>query len=102
MPEQMSAVEIAVRAKIAAAQRAREQRLQRAEFDEARAHGLRARHTAKAARVAHCPSCRAPRPTQQISTVKVRGQTYDLIQCQDKACELIWAQRPQAPTATAA
>lgn len=48
---EMSAVEIAVRARIAAAQRKREKRRrQRAELADARAHGLEARMAAKVAR----------------------------------------------------
>ncbi|GAA3829023.1 hypothetical protein [Streptomyces chiangmaiensis] len=51
MTDQMSVVEIAVRAKIAAAQRKLEQRRRaRAELAEARAHGLRARMAVKIAR----------------------------------------------------
>lgn len=50
----------------------------------------------------HCPACRAPRPARRVGTATVHGQNHDLLQCLDKACELIWAHRPHTPTAAPA
>lgn len=41
----------------------------------------------------HCPACRATRPVREIGTTHVNGRRHILVQCADKACELVWAAR---------
>lgn len=44
----------------------------------------------------HCPACRATRPVREVGTARIAGGQHTLVQCIDKACELIWATRRPA------
>lgn len=41
----------------------------------------------------HCPACRATRPAREVGTTRIGTRRHLLVQCTDKACELIWAVR---------
>ncbi|MEU2251161.1 hypothetical protein [Streptomyces sp. NPDC019224] len=45
----------------------------------------------------HCPACRTTRPAREVGTARIAGTWHTLVQCTDKACELIWATRTPAP-----
>lgn len=46
-----------------------------------------------------CPACRTIRTVRQVGTGTANGRRHILVQCADKACELIWA-TPRTATAT--
>lgn len=50
------------------------------------------------ARLMHCPACRDTRAVREVGKATIKGRERHLIQCGDRACELIWA-TPRTATA---
>lgn len=48
------------------------------------------------ARSLHCPSCRTIRPVREIGTGRIGGRRHVLVQCAERACELVWSVRGHA------
>ncbi|MBM9621803.1 hypothetical protein ACFQ60_17800 [Streptomyces zhihengii] len=46
----------------------------------------------------HCPACRTIRPVREVGNTRIGNRWHTLVQCVDKACELIWAIRGLATT----
>jgi hypothetical protein len=100
----------------AARRRAEASRDARAQLQEARAHGLVARHAAARAREArqrpvkarveerraHCPGCRCERLVRPVGTGLVRGRGVQLLECMHGPCGLVWVTRRPAPVGGAA
>ncbi|MBV2357814.1 hypothetical protein KUM39_26240 [Streptomyces sp. J2-1] len=42
-------------------------------------------------RTSYCPSCRRLRGIRIVGHATLSGDRYELAQCADRACELIWA-----------